>query len=438
MSNLKGGHLKRDITSFGAMLLVLNGVIGVGIFALPANVAIRVGDFAPWLFPIFGLLMLTVVLTFAELASYFKKTGGPVVYAERAFGPMIGFQTGWLLYLGRLTAFAANLNAMIIYASFIFPEVDAGIWRITLIFMLVLTLVTVNIKGVKEAIKMVTIMTILKLGPVFLLIALATPYISSDVLIPHNFTSLTDIEGAALLLLYAFVGFEGVLMTAGETSNPRKTIPRALVGTVILIAVLYFLIQVTYMATITEYNSDGAPLIEVGQVLAGPIGAVVITLAIVFSIIGNLSSIVVAAPRITFALAQAGSLPKWFGRIHDKHSTPSNSILFLGVAAFILAVSGSFVYLAIVSALARMVAFAICIAGLPIIRNKADEETKAQAWRLKGWYIIPIIGFSLCAWAALQSSQSSFLMLVGMVALGTGLYLFAYHQNKGVGINNED
>ena len=430
MSGSERVHLKRDITSFGAILLVLNGVIGVGIFALPAKAVGAVGVFAPWLFPIFGLLMITVVLTFAELASYFKKTGGPVVYAEKAFGPMVGFQTGWLLYLGRLTAFAANLNAMILYASYLFPEVDAGIWRVALIFLLCLTLVMVNIAGVKEAVKMVNLMTILKLTPVLVLILLAIPHISSDVLMPQEIPPLTDIEGAALLLLYAFVGFEGVLMTAGETTNPRKTIPRALVGTVIIIAVLYFLIQITYMAAVPDNNPDGAPLIAVGQVLAGPVGAVVITLAIVFSIIGNLSSIVVAAPRITFALAKAGSLPKWFGEIHDKHSTPHKSIIFLGSVAFILAVSGSFVYLAIVSSLARMVAFGICIAGLPIVRKKADPETRAQAWTLKGGYIIPAIGFSLCVWAALQSSQDSFLMLVGMMILGTGLYLFARYQNK--------
>ncbi|MGY8985837.1 MAG: APC family permease [Sphingomonadales bacterium] len=431
MISLEKKHLKRDITGLGATLLVLNGVIGVGIFALPAKAALATGYFAPWLFPLFGVLMLTVVLTFAELASYFKKTGGPVVYAQKAFGPMLGFQTGWLLYLGRLTAFAANLNLLIQYSEVLIPSIAIGITKDILILGFCLLLVFVNVVGVKKAIKMVNLVTIVKLSPIILLILMTLPYVVPMTYIASELPTFSDVESVALLLLYAFVGFEGVLMTAGETNNPRKTIPRALVGGVIFIALFYFLIQLTYSSVVTEHNPDGAPLVDMANLMAGPVGGSIIALAIVFSIFGNLSSIVVAAPRITFALSQAGSLPKWFGSIHEKYSTPHNSIIFLGSFAFILAISGSFYYLAIVSTLARMVAFGICIAALPKIRKTADEETKAQAYRLKGGYVIPAIGFSLCTWAALQSSQEAFLTLVGMMLLGTGLYLFTRYQNKG-------
>ena len=109
------GHLVRGIGLLGASLLVLNGIIGAGIFALPATIAARAGELSPWLFLGVGLLVITIVLTLAELSSYFRESGGPVLYTSEAFGPLAGFNTGWIFYLGRLTAFAANTNVMVMY-----------------------------------------------------------------------------------------------------------------------------------------------------------------------------------------------------------------------------------------------------------------------------------------------------------------------------------
>ncbi|MFB3107587.1 MAG: amino acid permease, partial [Pseudomonadales bacterium] len=90
-------NLKRDIGKWGARFLVLNCVIGAGIYGLPGTLQDLAGNFSPWLFVIFGVLILSIVLTFAVLASYFSNTGGPILYASSAFGPFVGFQTGWLL-----------------------------------------------------------------------------------------------------------------------------------------------------------------------------------------------------------------------------------------------------------------------------------------------------------------------------------------------------
>ena len=131
-----GAQLKRDIGFFGAAFLVLNSVIGAGIFALPGKVAVSAGLYSPWLFLVVGLLFLTVVLTFAELASYYDRTGGPVLYATEAFGPLAGFSTGWLIYLARMTAFAANANVMAAYLaslSDVFASPTARVLIITVV-----------------------------------------------------------------------------------------------------------------------------------------------------------------------------------------------------------------------------------------------------------------------------------------------------------------
>ena len=129
--------LKRDIGLIAAGFLVLNGVIGAGIFGLPGRLSEVAGVFSPWLIILFGILIITVVWTFAALSSYFSTTGGPVVYVSSVFGPMLGFQTGWLLYVGRLAAFAANINLLFDYVAYLWDGASDWGLRSLLIFLVV-------------------------------------------------------------------------------------------------------------------------------------------------------------------------------------------------------------------------------------------------------------------------------------------------------------
>jgi len=137
-------NLKRDITRIGLAALVLNGIIGAGIFALPSAVAERTGALSPLIFVICGVLMLAVVTSFGQAASYFRNTGGPVLYAGTAFGPFVGFQAGWLLYLGRMIAFAANSNALVSYAGFFWTGVQDGVGRIVALAICFLAFTSIN------------------------------------------------------------------------------------------------------------------------------------------------------------------------------------------------------------------------------------------------------------------------------------------------------
>ena len=141
-----GAQLKRDIGFFGAAFLVLNSVIGAGIFALPGKVAVSAGLYSPWLFLVVGLLFLTVVLTFAELASYYDRTGGPVLYATEAFGPLAGFSTGWLIYLARMTAFAANANVMAAYLASLSDVFASPTARVLIITIVTIGLTWANLR----------------------------------------------------------------------------------------------------------------------------------------------------------------------------------------------------------------------------------------------------------------------------------------------------
>lgn len=422
----------------GAAILVLNSIIGAGIFALPATVTARAGALSPWLFLVVGLLVITIVLTFAELASYFKESGGPVLFTTTAFGPLVGFSTGWILFISRMTAFAANTTVMALYLGAVWPWFQDGIGRILLITFICCTLTWVNFIGLKEGLRTMAVITVFKIAPIVLLIVLGLQHVSGDTLFPATMPKIEDLGGTTLLLIYAFVGFESATIMSGETKNPKETLPRALVMTPIAVGIFYFLIVVVFISVLPDPGAEGTTLIDVGRELMGNPGAQLITLAAVFSIGGNLSSIMLAVPRLPFAMAEKRMLPHWFGHIHETHATPSNSILMLGGLGLLFALSGSFVWLAIASSLTRLISYVLCIASLPIIRKKATEEELREAYRLKGGYTIPIIALLVCLFIGAQSDLRSWLVTGGLLIVGLVFYALASQRRQDWEQENAD
>lgn len=422
------GQLLRGIGVAGVALIVLNSMIGAGIFALPAAVAANAGILSPWLFLACGLLIVTVVLTYSELASYFRESGGPVLYTSAAFGPLAGFSAGWFLYLSRMTAFAANSTVMATYLGSIWPWFAEGIGRALVIVAMCVSLAWANYLGVRDGVRTIGVLTFFKVAPLLLLVVIGLPHVTGDTLFPASLPAIEDPGGTMLLLIYAFVGFEAGTITAGETSRPRYTLPRVLVATVAATGVFYFLIVLVYVSVLPATGKDGATLFDIGAMLAGAAGALAITGAAVFSIGGNLASNMLTVPRLTFALAREGMLPEWFGRVHARYATPGNSILFLAALALVFGLSGSFTWLAAASSLTRLIVYLLCIAALPIIRNKADDEARARAFRLKGGYFVPVVAFVLCVWVAMQSTAASW-QVTGALLLA-GLLLFAVARSR--------
>ncbi len=414
-------RLRRDIGFFGAAFLVLNAVIGAGIFALPGKVALSAGLLSPWLFLVVGILFLSVILTFAELASYYDRTGGPVLYATDAFGPVFGFGTGWLMFLARMTAFAANANVMATYLASLWGFFGTDVARYAIITVVTLGLTWANVLGVKDGIRTMGVFTILKVVPLLLLVALGLQHVTGAVLLPADF-NIDNLGGTTLLLIYAYVGFETIGVTAGETRNAKRTVPSALVRTVILTGILYFLIVLVFVSVIPSQAYGSATLVDVGRSLAGHAGAIVITFAAVFSIGGNLASSMLAAPRIIFSLAENRLLPAWFARVHERYATPHNSIYAMGAMALVLALSSNFVELAIGSSVVRLLAYMICIAALPVIRRKAKASGGGESMRLPGGLAIPLLAMAICLWLVAQSQGDDWVRM--SVPLGIGLSLY--------------
>jgi amino acid transporter len=415
-------RLKRDIGVFGAAFIVLNSVIGAGIFALPGKIAVSAGMASPWLFLIVGILFLSIILTFAELASYYDQTGGPVLYARDAFGSLAGFSTGWLIFLARMTAFAANANVMAIYLASLSDVFASDFARMAIITLVTVGLTWANVLGVKDGVRTMGVFTFLKVIPLLLLVLLGLQHVTGATLVPADF-QIDNIGGTTLLLIYAYVGFETVGVTAGETSQPQRTIPIALIRTLLLTGLLYFFIVLVYISVIPAADYANATLVDVGRSLAGPAGALVITFAAVFSIGGNLASSILGAPRILFSLAEQRLMPQWFGNVHTKYATPDRAIIVMGAMALALGLSSNFVDLAIGSSVVRLLGYIICIASLPVIRSKAAPEARESAWRLPGGFTIPVVALVICFWLVAQSKGEDWVKVSILLVIGLVLYL---------------
>ena len=322
-------RLERRIGLPGAILLSFNGAVGAGIFALPASLAADFGSFAPWLFPAVAILSLLIVLPFARSVAAFPDSGGPATYG-RVFGRAAGFELGWVYYIARVSAFAANANVLISYLGRWWPVLGDGLARATVLLAVTAGLAAANIAGTRRALALLGGFTLLKALPL-LLVAIAALLMFAPIPAPGPPPPLNQFEVGALLVFYAFVGFENVVVPAGETKRPGTTLPRAILITIATIATLYFLVQ---LAFVTAFPAGGAgedaPLIDLGARVLGPAGAVIITLAAIFSLAGNLHGNMTATPRVTYAMGERGDLPGWFARVHHRFASPANSIAVHG------------------------------------------------------------------------------------------------------------
>lgn len=199
----RGEGLNRDIGTFGLGLIALNGMIGAGIFGVPAGAAALAGAWSPLVFVACGLALAAVMICFAEIASRFDRTGGPILYMGTAFGHYAGFQTGWAYYVARVTSFAANLSLLLASVAWLWPDAGRGPVRIALIVLFVGLLAWVNIAGVKAAVRVLTGLTVLKILPLFVLVVAGLGLLddSARQLISADAPSVANFGTAALLVV---------------------------------------------------------------------------------------------------------------------------------------------------------------------------------------------------------------------------------------------
>lgn len=412
-------RLGRSLGALGLWLLVLNGMIGAGIFGIPAEAARLAGHWSPALFLLTALLVTPVLLCFSALASATRESGGPARYVQIAFGTQAGFQTGWALYIARLTAFAANLSLLLAAIAHFQPALAEGYRRTLMLALLVAAITALNIVGVQWAMRSLGALTVGKLLPMLLLVGWGLASLPTVAAPP----SALPVDGIALgpallLMVYAYVGFESGLIPGGEAQRPARDMPRALIGSLLLCGLLYALLQWLCLRFVPELASHPRPLVALGEALLGPWGASLVLLTLVASVGGNLLSSMFAVPRVTHSLAEQGLLPRPLAAVSVRFRTPWASVLMYGLLAWALAASGSFVLLAAMSVLVRLLIYLACIAAMPAVDRQGPDER----WRMPGGRALPLLAVLVCLALLSQVSLPSVIGTAALLLAGTMLY----------------
>jgi amino acid transporter len=418
-----------DLTAIG-----VNQVIGSAIFLMPSQVSAQVGNWAPLAFVLAGAASLLVALCFAEVGSRFEATGGPYLYTRAAFGRFAAFEVGWMQWFTRATSQASVANGIALALGYYWPVMTGGAGRALMLIGLITSLAIVNVRGIRQTAWIVNLLTLGKLVPLAVFIGAGLLLMDGSRLSPLPAITTGEAATAALLLIFVYGGFDVVPVPAGEARDPRAHVPFALVTTILVVTAVMTLAQIVAMGVLPDLAASSTPLADASLVILGGAGALLIGIGSVISMTGNNAGQVLTGSRMLFALAENGELPRFFGTIHPEFRTPANAIVFTSAVALALALSGSFVTLAAVSAVARLVTYlGPCGATLALRRPSYARDVRAATFVAPLGPVVP--GMAIAVSLAILAGASWEQLVGGLLALLAGAALFLlngwFHSSPG-------
>lgn len=426
--------LVRTIGRWALAGLVINGVIGSAIYGLPSVIAGKLGGAAPWAWVIAAVLIGVVIACFAEVASRFRGAGGPYLYARATFGRFAGVQTGWMAYLARLTASATVANLFVIYLGEFFPGVAAR-WSSALVLgLLIGGLAAVNYRGVGLGAGVSSLLAALKLAGLGVFVLAGLIWIAG-----HGTVEAPPVPPGAgpwleslLILVFAYGGFEAALMPLAEAKDPERDAPVALFVALAASTLVYTLGQTVVTLTLPNAAETTRPLAESARVFLGSPGAAFLAGCALLSTFGYLAGGMVNVPRLTFAMAEQGDLPRWFQSVHQSFRTPHVSICCYGLLVWALAASGSFLQNLTLSVVARLVTYGLVCAALPVLRRRdgTTGSAPAAAFRLPAGPLFATLGGLGMLVVATQVSAREAAVMGVVVALASGHYVIAVRSER--------
>ena len=428
MSSKGSNNLKREISFFGLSANIINTVIGAGIFVLPALVTGVLGNLSVLAYLVCGILIMLIMLNFAEIGSKITVSGGAYSYIEIVLGRYPGFLAAFLFLLSTISADAAVANSIADIAGSLIPFLQAKVFRILIFLLIFSVLGFINVKGVKEGIGIVKLITLAKIIPLIFILLIGVKDISFSNFAIESFPSINKLGEASLLLFFAFIGAESALSVSGEVSNPQRTIPRAIIYSIVFVLFLYIFIQLISQAilgpTLAEIKEN--TLGHVANTIIGPIGLTLLTIGAGVSMFGNLSSEILSIPRVLYAASKDRLIPvKILSRIHPKFATPYVAITVYVAIDFIVASFGGFKQLILLSSASVLLIYLGVVIAVIKLRYRNKKHSSKGGFKVPGGIVIPVITVLIILWV-ISNLQQNELMLVGLfIVLLTVIYFIS-------------
>lgn len=416
--------LVRAIGTGSLGINVFNMTVGGGIFVLPGLMAAQLGPAALIAYFLCGISVALVFLCYAEIGTRIARSGGSYAYIEDAFGPFAGFIASILLWFGWAgLADAAITVAMVDTIATAFPVLNEWVPRALFMIALFAFLVIVNIRGVKSGVRLYIFNTMVKLVPLMLLLIVGLFTINYDNLVIREWPPIENLGAAAVILFFAFGGAETPLNASGEIINPRKTVPMGLlVGLTGILATYVGLQTVAQGALGPELaNNTEAPLAAAATVVLGEWGATMLLIGGAFSIYSTISGDLLNTPRVIFASARDGNLPRFLAKVHPTYRTPYRAIIFFAVLILTFALTGTFKPLAVVaSGSILLVYIGVCLAVMRVrVRDGLPDEGN---FRLPFGPTIPLLSLGFIGWLLSSLTAEEALGLAGLVGVAVVAY----------------
>lgn len=423
----KKEDLKRVVGLFGLSTNIVNIVVGAGIFALPAIVAAGLGASSIFAYLFCGVLISLVMLCFAEVGSSVTTPGGAYSYIKTVFGPYFGFLTAVLFILGTMSADAAVANAIVEILGSLWPVFKSQFIRILIFLVFFAGFGFINVKGVKNGIRLIKVGTIIKLMPLLALVLFSWGEVSFENLAIGSVPSFKEIAKVSLILFFAFQGAESGLSISGEVKNPWRNIPLGIFASILAVLILYILIQTVSQGVLGDSlpTFEGNPLGAVASEVFGPIGFTILTIAAAVSMVSYLSSEILSMPRVLFKASKDKVLPfEFLTRIHPKYNTPYIAIITYAAVGFLMASFGGFEQLAILASATILLIY--LGVSLSVFKLKRMENYASNAFRIPGGNLVPILSSLTIVYLLSNLDQKEILLILSAI----GVLSFVYFLKK--------
>jgi len=409
--------LRRELGRWDLTALGVNQVIGGAVFLLPATLAARIGSWSWIAVGLVGVMALLVALNFAEAGSRFEGTGGAYLYTRAAFGRFVGFEVGWMLWFTRAASWSSVVNGLASALGYFWPALAAGWARTGFITATIVVITLLNLRGIKQSAWVVNLLTIGKLLPLVIFIVLGLAHVNASALHLAGSPSWTEISAAALLLIFAYGGYEVVPVPAGEARDPRRAVPFAMIMTIAIVATVMTLAQVVALGTLPSLASSKTPLADASLLFLGAWGAWMMTVGGAVSMTGNNVGGALSGSRNLFALGDQGDIPRVFARLHPRYRTPVVAIVFTSVVTLVLALTGSFVTLAEASAISRLVIYASTCLSVLMLRRQGRAP-----FTIPLGPVVPVLAIAISLTILFGATPRQRLIGVEALAAGAALY----------------